>query len=334
MAKKVLLGVAVALTMSAAAVVHAESAPVYDADTMQHDDYSLDQGQDLPMPPPPGQDTGAYVPPQPPPTKAPTVAVAQDNTAGIEKRLKQIEQQVNNLQTDSSAARVESLQKEVQSLRGQVEQLTHQAQQMQNQQKSMYSDLDKRLALADAQPAKKSADPVTDDTDAGLDIKASQKAALVKKPAKPVTAPDSGAGDTAANDLDQPNASEEQKIYQTAYNQIKAKKYDDAVKTLQGMLKKYPSGQFASNAHYWLGELYGLMGKHNDALKEFNVVASDYPQSPRVADAQLKIGLIYAAQFNWADAKSTFKKIINRYPGTASARLASDQLRQIKDAGH
>lgn len=334
MAKKtVLLSVVAALSMSAAVVAHAESAPVYDADTMQHDDYSLDQGQDLPMPPPPGQDSGAFVPPHPPANGTPTVAVAQDNTA-VEQRMKKLEQQINTLQTSTSAAHVEALQKEVQSLRGQVEELTHQNKQLQDQQKSMYSDLDKRLST-DKQAAKKSGDPAADDSDAGLEIKANQK--VVKKVVKPAVTPDEDKEEVAAaaaNNADQPNVAEEQQIYQTAYNQIKAKKYDDAVKTLQNMLKKYPTGQFASNAHYWLGELYGLMGKHEDALAEFNIVAKDYPESPRVSDAQLKIGLIYAAQFNWSDAKSTFKKIINRYPGTASARLASDQLKQIKDAGH
>ena len=156
MGNKVLLSVTAALAMSAAVLAHAESAPVYDADSMQQqNDYSVDQGQDLPMPPPPGQDNaGAFVPAQPTasnapaaPTVTPTVTVAQDNTAattGIDQRMKRIEKQVTSLQADSSAARVEALQKEIQTLRGQVDQLTHQTQQMQEQQKSMYTDLDKR----------------------------------------------------------------------------------------------------------------------------------------------------------------------------------------------
>lgn len=60
----------------------------------------------------------------------------------------------------------------------------------------------------------------------------------------------------------------------------------------------------------------------------------NYPDSPKVADAQLKLGLIYAAQFKWPDAKGAFKKVINHYPGTATARLAAEQLKQIKEAGH
>ena len=111
-------------------------------------------------------------------------------------------------------------------------------------------------------------------------------------------------------------------------------RYNDAIAALQKMLQKYPTGQFAANAHYWLGELYGLLGKSAQSAVEFDAVVKNYPDSPKVSDAQLKLGLIYTAQFKWPEAKTTFKKVINHYPGTASARLAAEQLKQIKEAGH
>src|SRR5690606_20544436 len=114
----------------------------------------------------------------------------------------------------------------------------------------------------------------------------------------------------------------------------KAKKYNDAVTVLQEMLQKYPSGQFASNAHYWLGELFGLLNKNDQALTEFGTVVKSYPSSPRVSDAQLKVGLIYASQLKWKDAKLALKSVVNHYPGTSSAKLATEQLSQIKQAGH
>jgi len=80
--------------------------------------------------------------------------------------------------------------------------------------------------------------------------------------------------------------------------------------------------------------LYGIVGKSDQALTEFTTVVKSYPDSPRIADAQLKVGLIFASQSNWTDAKSAFKKVINHYPGTASSRLASEQLKQLKQAGH
>lgn len=332
----------IAMALCIAVPAFAESAPVYDADSFpQQFDTGPDQDRDLP-PPPPGQE-GAYVPNQG------SDGMASTSGSSIDQRVKRVEQQVNNMQNNDAAARIDSLQNQVQSLRGQVDQLTHQLQLMQNQQKDMLSDVDKRLAQKMASAPSKTV-PSTDSTaaDASNDnapaTKSIRKAAKLASKTTVAAADNAGvtptADNTAANDSsskssdDQPNVAEEQQIYQTAYNFIKAKKYDDAVNTLQNMLKKYPSGQFASNAHYWLGELYNLMSKNDQALTEFSTVVEHYPDSPRVSDAQLKVGLIYASQTKWSDAKNAFKKVINHYPGSASARLASEQLKQIRTAGH
>lgn len=307
-----------ALLFGIAIPVWAESAPVYDADSMQQQfESSGDQGaSELPPPPPPPEQENAFVPAQQPSTGS-----ISTSSMSADQRMRRMEQQINAMQNSDSSSRLESLQSQVQTLRGQVEQLSHQLEQAQAQQKTQYSDLDKRVT--------QSAKPLTPVADNISVAKPARKSAA--KPATDETAAEPVPAKSAAN---QPNVAEEQQIYQTAYDLIKQKKYSDAVTALQGMLKKYPSGQFASNAHYWLGELYGLMGKNDQALTEFSTVVGTFPDSPRVSDAQLKIGLIYASQTKWPDAKTAFKKVINKYPGTSSSRLASEQLKQIKQAGH
>jgi tol-pal system protein YbgF len=204
------------------------------------------------------------------------------------------------------ASKLEDIHAEMQTLRGQVEEMQHQIQILSSEQKTQFADLDKRVSAPQAEmPA------------VGM-----------------MTSKKKSAEALVTGEETQPSGDEEQKIYQIAYNQIKAKKYDSAASTLQKMLEKYPSGQFAANAHYWLGELYGLMNKNEQSITEFTAVVKNYPTSPKVADAQLKLGLIYAAQFKWADAKKSFKAVIMNYPGTSFSRLAMEQLKQIKAAGH
>lgn len=342
----------VAMLLGIAISAYAESAPVFDADTMAQQFDNVGAG-DLPPP----QDTppdNTFAPIQQPlqQMRAEDPVAAQNDVGAAEPRQRRPEPQAAH-QSAEATARVESLQTEVQTLRGQVEQLTHQLEQLQTQQKTQYSDLDKRLsqqAVAPAPtPAPKMVPAEIKTADADLDINAAAAAAANMKSPKNTkaaknakktatsanAAPEAAAtADAAKSVTSQPNVAEEQQIYQTAYQLIKAKKYNDAIGVLQSMLQKYPSGQFASNAHYWLGELYGLLGKNDQALTEFSVVVKTYPESPRVSDAQLKVGLILASQFKWTDAKTALKKVINRYPGTASARLATDQLKQIKQAGH
>jgi len=334
--------VGVAMCISIAAPVFAESAPVYDADTLQQESTASDQADNLPPPPPPQQET--FIPVQP--SIQPNVSSAQPSQPlSIYQRMQRIEQQVSNMQNSDAATRVDSLQDQMQALRGQIEQLTHQLEQLQSQQKTMYSDLDGRLAQSGTtaatttkdtespRPVEAQANPATNTLDA---TELPVETPTVNKSAKPIVIKTSKKQTISSESKQsgQPDVAEEQQIYQTAYNLIKAKKYTEAVTILQGMLKKYPSGQFASNAHYWLGELYGLMGKNELALSEFKLVVDMYPDSPRVSDAQLKVGLLLASELRWPEAKSALKRVINRYPGSASARLAAEQLKQIKIAGH
>ncbi len=338
------------VVMAVAAPAFAESAPVFDADALQMQAEN-DQPDRFP-PAPQGQGEGFVqannsqmeIDPQP-------IRLSMD------QRLQRLEQQLNNIQNSDAAPKVDSLQDQMQVLRNQIEEMSHQLDQMQNQQRAVLSEVSRRVSEQGMQKPVTVASARTDAINANaVDYTVTNTATrLVRNPTPsnaapasapaavqasktdapiPVVAPPSDAQNVETAAANQPNVAEEQQIYQTAYNLIKAKKYNDAVKALQSMLDKYPSGQFASNAHYWLGELYGLMGKNDLALKEFSNVVQTYPDSPRVSDAQLKIGLLLAAEFKWGDAKSALREVINRYPGTASSRLAAEQIKQIKQAGH
>ena len=330
---KRILAVAVLSGMTTFAFAE-DAAPVYDADNYPP---QFDGQSDI--------GNGAQSQSQ---SQAQTYAAPPTQSLSLDQRVARTEHQITNLQHSDASSKTEALQNEIQSLRGQVESLTHQIQQMQLQQRTQYSDLDKRLNSSKVKPV----EPITSTTSASVEEETSEglktipdetiapKAPVTKpavkpaKPAKVAQTTETPAVPIAKSDVQQPNVAEEQQIYQTAYNLIKAKKYNEAVAALQKMLQKYPSGQFAANAHYWLGELYGLMGNSGQSAVEFSNIVKNYPDSPKVSDAQLKLGLIYAAAFKWRDAKSAFKKVINHYPGTASARLASEQLKQIKEAGH
>lgn len=215
--------------------------------------------------------------------------------------------------------KLEALQTEVQSLRGQLEELSHHVQQLETQQRNQYLDLDKRMTTIQMARQTSAVESVP---------KKNTSTHLLDTSKKTVSKLDH------STLISQPNVAEEQQTYQVAYDLIKQSKYDQAIAALQKMLNKYPSGQFAANAHYWLGELYGLQGKNDQSAAEFTVVLKQYPDSPKVSDAQLKIGLIDMAEQKWSAARSVFNQIIDHYPGSASSRLAAEQLKQIKLAGH
>jgi tol-pal system protein YbgF len=347
------------LLASFSLIAFAEDAPVYDVDSYppQFDGQSssaeaapptpalqpMAQPEDAPVPVPSTAQAQPLIAPDQPaiasaPPQAPAVQQQQAmQSLPMDQRVARLEQQLNNATHGDSAAKVDEMQSQMQALRGQIDELNHQIQTLQTQQKTLYTELDKRISQKGAStsvvpsPSSDEASAETDSNTPAGTIKPKVKSKTKTAKAAETTKSAEAATTTASA---QPNTAEEQEIYQTAYSQIKAKKYSEAAATLQNMLQKYPSGQFAANAHYWLGELYGLMNKNDQAITEFDMVVKNYPDSPKIADAQLKLGLLYAAQFKWPDAKTSFKKVIANYPGTSSARLASEQLKQIKQTGH
>lgn len=345
--------------------VLAESAPVYDADSLPPFDQGSDsRGSDVPPPPPAplasnDQDSG-FVPmqgdaesfPAEEPrrvTRSQPVVSNSPASSPSAERIRRLEQQVANLQSSEKNVKIETLQNQIQALRSEIDTLNHQLQQMQKQKNQSQNQNQSTVVTKNTDSIGDNDTPAKEDELQNKDNKTNRttspkKTQLVKNDVTKKTSTTEESDDSKkpteqtleakAPSNTQPNVQEEQEIYQTAYNLIKSKKYTDAITSLKDMLKKYPSGQFASNAHYWLGELYGLSGKSDQALTEFSTVVRDYSESPRVAEAQLKVGLIFASQSKWPDAKTALKKVVNHYPGTTSARLASEQLKQIKDAGH
>ncbi len=337
---------AVAVLSSFALIAYADDAPVYEVDNYP----PPFDGQALDVPSPVDAPAQAYssgglatevssVPSSRAPREsyvAPPVPASPPRPLTFEQRIHRAEQQIKNLQQSSTMAKADELQKEVQSLRGQVEEMSHQLQQAQSQLKEMYADLDKRLAAVQASRVAPSVNTASASHDVSTLVKTAVMKSTSKSPVKHAPASSVAAAPVSSKAAShvQPNVAEEQQIYQTAYDLIKAKKYNDAIATLQKMLQKYPTGPTAANAHYWLGELYGLVNKNDQSAREFSLVVNKFPSSAKASDAQLKLGLIYAGQFKWVDAKAAFKSVVSRYPGTSSARLATEQLKQIKKAGH
>lgn len=303
------------------------TAPVYDVDSMSSDSASVNVAV---------QDDNSKT------ALNQALTASSEPPATVEQRMERMERQFTNLQQSDLSNRLNSMQGEIQALRGQVEEFTHQLQELRNQQRNQHAEADKAASrdLADQQaisPVPRVGDEEGVSSPKTLPVsktKAKTEASLEKQTANLAETRVSVTKKTLPPSFEQPNLVEEQSVYQTAYNLIKIKKYNEAIGILQKMLAKYPSGQSAANAHYWLGELYSLTSENERAASEFLVVVKQYPNSPRVADAELKLGLINATLLKWPAAKASFKKVITKYPGTTSARLAMEQLKLLKQSGH
>lgn len=218
--------------------------------------------------------------------------------------------------------KIQELQKEIQELRGQLEVQAHDLKLLQQQQVAFYKDLDSRLSNTPAKsiPSDK---PATD-------ISSSSNPPAVLNTASPqIKAGQSNSKPQAVVAVSRANPADEQISYLAAYELVKNKHYDEAIKSMQIFVQKYPKGGYTANAEYWLGELYLVKKDYPKAIEHFEVVIQQYPSSSKAAASLLKSGYAYTEKGDKQEARKRFQQVVKTYPDTPTAQLASSKLEAI-----
>jgi tol-pal system protein YbgF len=253
--------------------------------------------------------------------------VAQNN--GQQAAAMQVESSVN--EPADLVNTITQLQQQVRGLQGQLEVQAHQIDQLTQAQKNIYLQLENKSpansaingAAAALTTATVAATTATSKNDDGVSVKpnatATSKAALV--------------GTTAAAATTTGTDDKQKAIYDGAYELITKQQYSDASVGLSNYLSQYPKGDYAANAHYWLGEIGLVSGDLNSAQTHFQAVVTQFPSSPKISDAQLKLGYIYYQQGKWALARQTLESLIKQHPNTSAATLATQRLQDMTQQG-
>jgi len=228
------------------------------------------------------------------------VSAANTDTMTTDQRVTRLEQQVDYLNQLSLPTQIEQLQQSVQDLRGLIQMLGDEIKQLQAKQEQLNASV---LTL--------SAQPKTI---------ATTKTVVTPAIASPVLP-------TKVN-------KQENALYQSAVSSIKNKQYSDAAQQLQTYLNQYPNGQFAANAHFWLGQLFIIAANFTEATLQFNTVVNKYPDSEKVPEAMLKLGAIAYDQSDWQRARNIWQAVVKKYPHTPSSKTAWSHLKQLQKAGY
>jgi len=123
--------------------------------------------------------------------------------------------------------------------------------------------------------------------------------------------------------------SSEYDLYQNALRVFDKKVYDESRKLFSELIAKYPSGEYADKAQYWIGETYYSQADYAQAVTAFNLV-SKYKNSSKGDDAQLKLGLSFLRMGKNDLALDEFKRLINRYPASEFVPRAQKYVSEIK----
>ena len=122
----------------------------------------------------------------------------------------------------------------------------------------------------------------------------------------------------------------EKNDYTAAYLALKSGRYDEAIGLFQTFLNVYPSGEYADQAYYWLGESLLAKGDFLPAVEAFNTLTQTYAKSSKYQAGLLKLGIAYQQANRLGDAKAVLQRLINEDPDSKAAEHARSRLSALK----
>ena len=263
--------------------------------------------------------------------------------------------------------RMKQLQDENQQLRGLLEEQSNEIQLLKQHQRELYTDLERRLSMMEGSGSKKSASTMKPGAFVSSSKTESPKKETASgKEALPVVLDKStyeqakygvierekvivnDAGNNSSSTVlstDKPvqikppvykkipmsekQRREEQKAYQSAYDDLRARRYSKARESFAEFIHQYPGGRYAHIAQYWVAESSYAQQNYEQAIIDYQLLLDVYPFSPKKAEAELKKAYSFYELGNKESARQTLNQLLLNYPDTTEAGQAKRLLKQL-----
>jgi len=252
-------------------------------------------------------------------------APAHAQRVSLADRVATLEAKANNPQQNLDLLnKVTQQESELRELRAQLEQLQNENEQLKQRNRDQYLDLDGRLNRLEGGAVPAAPTPAVTPP---LSTAPTPRPATTPAPVAATSErPPSVHGDLGAMSA----TGDERTAYNVAFDKLKAGDYADAAQLFTSFLQLYPSGVYAPNALYWLGESYYVTQNYALAADQFRALLAQYPTHDKAPGALLKLGLCDYGLGKLPEAERTLGEVMAKYPGTDVARTADDRLRAIQ----
>ena len=245
--------------------------------------------------------------------------------------------------------RLKQLQKENQELRSLLEEQANEIRQLKQQQRQLYQDMDRRLG----QSAGVSQVPLSGTEPAGQEKISPPVEVVEKSTVKPSNygitereeilveqSRQSSPKPASASVSQKPQAAvrkpmtakerqAEQKAYQEAYDELRARRYNAAREAFTRFIEQYPHGRYAHIAQYWIAESSYAQRDYEQAIADYQRLLDVYPFSPKKAEAELKKAFSYYELGKKDETRKTLEQLLRQYPDTTEAGQARRLLKKL-----
>ncbi len=118
-------------------------------------------------------------------------------------------------------------------------------------------------------------------------------------------------------------------LYSNGLRDITTGKYDLARSEFEDYLKFYADTDLASNAQFYLGEIFYKQKQYVDAVAAYDKVLTAYPKSFKLGPARLRKGLALIELGQKTAGIRELREVVKRFPGSDEDRLARGKLKEL-----
>jgi tol-pal system protein YbgF len=230
------------------------------------------------------------------------VEQSSDNVNKLGATMSSLQKSVQDVQANSGA-RLDTMSTQVQGLSDNLEEIKSRLgklnQQLVDLQNSVQS-LDAKISGATPAPATGAANP----------------------PSSTGASPSSSAAPTGP-------APSADTLYSNGLRDITSGKYDLARSEFEDYLKYYADTDLASNAQFYLGEIFYKQKQYVDAVAAYDKVLTAYPKSFKLGPARLRKGLALIELGQKTAGIRELREVVKRFPGSDEDRLARGKLKEL-----
>ncbi len=257
----------------------------------------------------------------------------------LDVRVERLERLMSSQKQLEFLYRLKQLQKENQELRSLLEEQANEIRQLKQQQRQLYQDMDRRLGqgtgvsqvpLSGTEPAaqEKTSPPV--EVVEKSTVKPSNYEQTRQLSSKPVSASGSQKPQVAIRKpMMAKERQAEQKAYQEAYDELRARRYNAAREAFSQFIEQYPHGRYAHIAQYWIAESSYAQRDYEQAIADYQCLLDVYPFSPKKAEAELKKAYSYYELGKKDETRKTLEQLLRQYPDTTEAGQARRLLKKL-----
>lgn len=120
-------------------------------------------------------------------------------------------------------------------------------------------------------------------------------------------------------------------MYDKAYREMVAGRLEIAMKMFNAFVQKFSTHPLADNAICWRAYMLYNQKRYDEAEREAQRLIKTYPEGNKVPDAMYIIGEVELKKGNVAKAKGLFTQITNKYTFTNAALKAKERLDEMEE---